>query len=417
MIATGTDVKPLECVFFMRSVQEPHLLRADEGPRRPRHRRRRLPGGHARRAGEGPLRDRRRRRRHRDRARRHRPARPQADRPARQAPPAASRSAIRDPDVALGDRRAAARLDRRLGDDGARASSRRSPAARPAARSPAASSPRSTPTASSTPRARRTGSDEPTVDEIAAAGRALLDEAVAPLATNPELRERDRRRAPLARAGDRRDLAPTSVHRGRLLEGRRRPRPHDRRVVGAVLSRSNRDEITALQILYARRQPQRLTFREIKELAQAIGRPPHQWTPETLWQAYEQLDRSKVRGSGERVLTDLVSLVRVAAPPGRRARRLPRPRPRALPRLAPPAGERRAGVHRRAARLARADPRPRRRRRSAITRRRLRATRRSSKRAASARRRRCSATTSPRCSTSSTRCWRRERSADDGVRL
>ena len=50
----------------------------------------------------------------------------------------------------------------------------------------------------------------------------------------------------------------------------------------------------------------------MKELAQTIGRPPYQWTPEKLWQAYEQLDRSKVRGSGERVLTDLVSLVRVA---------------------------------------------------------------------------------------------------------
>ena len=74
----------------------------------------------------------------------------------------------------------------------------------------------------------------------------------------------------------------------------------------------NRDEITALQILYGQRQPQRLTFREIKELAQAIGRPPHRWTPEALWQAYEQLDRRKVRGSGERVLTDLVSLVRIA---------------------------------------------------------------------------------------------------------
>ena len=50
----------------------------------------------------------------------------------------------------------------------------------------------------------------------------------------------------------------------------------------------------------------------MKELAQAIERPPHQWTPEKLWQAYETLDRSRVRGSGERVLTDLVSLVRVA---------------------------------------------------------------------------------------------------------
>ena len=50
----------------------------------------------------------------------------------------------------------------------------------------------------------------------------------------------------------------------------------------------------------------------MKELAQAIERPPYRWTPEKLWEAYEALDRSKVRGSGQRVLTDLVSLVRVA---------------------------------------------------------------------------------------------------------
>jgi len=33
MIATGTDVKPLECVFFLRDVGG-GVLRADEGPRR-----------------------------------------------------------------------------------------------------------------------------------------------------------------------------------------------------------------------------------------------------------------------------------------------------------------------------------------------------------------------------------------------
>jgi hypothetical protein len=47
-------------------------------------------------------------------------------------------------------------------------------------------------------------------------------------------------------------------------------------------------------------------------LAHAIGRPPYQWTPEKLWDADEQLDRSNVRGSGSRVLTDIVSLVRFA---------------------------------------------------------------------------------------------------------
>ena len=74
----------------------------------------------------------------------------------------------------------------------------------------------------------------------------------------------------------------------------------------------HKDEITALQILYSRPYRQRLTFAEIKELASTIGRPPYQWTPERLWEAYETLDRSKVRGSGRRVLTDIVSLVRFA---------------------------------------------------------------------------------------------------------
>ncbi len=67
-----------------------------------------------------------------------------------------------------------------------------------------------------------------------------------------------------------------------------------------------------MQILYSRPYQQRPTFKEIKELAHAIGRPPYQWTPEALWQAYETLDRSKVHGSGARVLTDIVSLVRYA---------------------------------------------------------------------------------------------------------
>jgi type I restriction enzyme R subunit len=55
-----------------------------------------------------------------------------------------------------------------------------------------------------------------------------------------------------------------------------------------------------------------LTFEQVRALAEAIKRPPRQWTPEVLWEAYERLDRSKVHGSGERTLADLVSLVRFA---------------------------------------------------------------------------------------------------------
>jgi type I restriction enzyme R subunit len=54
----------------------------------------------------------------------------------------------------------------------------------------------------------------------------------------------------------------------------------------------------------------RLTYRDIKDLADAISRPPHRWTPERLWEAYETLDAAKVRGSAGTVLTNIVSLVR-----------------------------------------------------------------------------------------------------------
>ena len=55
--------------------------------------------------------------------------------------------------------------------------------------------------------------------------------------------------------------------------------------------------------------------RPIKELAQAIERPPHNWTPDRLWNAYEAVQADKVRGTGQRLLTDLVSLVRHALDP------------------------------------------------------------------------------------------------------
>jgi type I restriction enzyme R subunit len=65
-------------------------------------------------------------------------------------------------------------------------------------------------------------------------------------------------------------------------------------------------------VLYSKPYRQRLTFAQIRELANEIAKPPRQWTPDRLWQAYEALDGSRVRGSGRRVLTDLVTLVRFA---------------------------------------------------------------------------------------------------------
>ncbi|MEW5942758.1 MAG: type I restriction-modification enzyme R subunit C-terminal domain-containing protein [Pseudomonadota bacterium] len=75
----------------------------------------------------------------------------------------------------------------------------------------------------------------------------------------------------------------------------------------------HKDEITALQVLYSRPYKHRLTFEAVKELADAIEKPPYLWNESQLWNAYAALEKSKVKGaSGKRILTDLVSLVRFA---------------------------------------------------------------------------------------------------------
>jgi len=74
------------------------------------------------------------------------------------------------------------------------------------------------------------------------------------------------------------------------------------------------DEITALEIIYS--QPysrRRVTDDQVQELAERLKQPPHNWSTESLWRAYAQLERDKVRDAGgRRVLSDLVSLVRHA---------------------------------------------------------------------------------------------------------
>ena len=74
----------------------------------------------------------------------------------------------------------------------------------------------------------------------------------------------------------------------------------------------HRDEITALQVLYQQPYRQRLTYADIRALAEALQLPPRSWTPDGLWEAYRRLKKDRVRGSGQRVLADIVSLVRYA---------------------------------------------------------------------------------------------------------
>jgi type I restriction enzyme, R subunit len=154
------------------------------------------------------------------------------------------------------------------------------------------------------------GKAEPDVDDLAAATRQLVDAAVAPLAANPELRDRlvelRRQQEQMIDATSADELIEASYSKGAADRARETVESFERFV------QENKDEITALQILYSRPRRQRLTYSQLRELAQAIEKPPHQWTPERLWVAYEALDRSKVRGSERRIVTNLVTLVRYA---------------------------------------------------------------------------------------------------------
>lgn len=76
----------------------------------------------------------------------------------------------------------------------------------------------------------------------------------------------------------------------------------------------NKNEITALQMIYGKPYSKRhITYEQIQQLADAIQKPPYYLTTEKVWQAYLQLEKSKVKGaSPKKLLTDVISLVRFA---------------------------------------------------------------------------------------------------------
>lgn len=174
----------------------------------------------------------------------------------------------------------------------------------------------------------------PTEAQIEQARTELAERALRPLAANPDLR------GLLAEIHERNEQALDTVSADSLLEAGFAPEDSQKARATVESFREfieqNKDEITALQIIfsipragrgdlgrgdltgrpYARRPYARrpyLTFAAIKELAAILEQPPHTWTTERLWRAYAQLERDRVRGANERrVLADLVSLVRHA---------------------------------------------------------------------------------------------------------
>ena len=140
-----------------------------------------------------------------------------------------------------------------------------------------------------------------------AARQQLVIDAVRPLASNPDLRARI---LELRRAHDR---VIDEVSADELVDAYG--------VVDTSRAKSiveswqayleqHRAEITAIQLLSEARE-RRVSFEQIKELADRIARPPYNWTPDLIWNAYVALDVTVERGgTPNRTLTDLVSLIR-----------------------------------------------------------------------------------------------------------
>ena len=176
---------------------------------------------------------------------------------------------------------------------------------------------------------------DPDKIQESASPQILIDTAVRPLASNPELRAR------LTEMQSRHEQAIDEVSQDAVIEAGFTDE------ASRLLVRSfeeyiaeHKDEITALEIIYSipyrtaksakdakkeergknlgglsglRGEKNRLTFEALKKLAETLQQPPRSWTTEALWRAYAQLERDRVRGAGtRRVLTDLVSLVRHA---------------------------------------------------------------------------------------------------------
>jgi type I restriction enzyme R subunit len=76
----------------------------------------------------------------------------------------------------------------------------------------------------------------------------------------------------------------------------------------------NKNELLALQILYSLPYgTRRLTYAAVKELAEKLTSAPWHLTTATVWQAYKRLEAAKVRGApAENLLTEIIALVRFA---------------------------------------------------------------------------------------------------------
>ena len=154
---------------------------------------------------------------------------------------------------------------------------------------------------------------EPTEIEIAQARRQLLQQATKPLSANPALRnlilgikKSYEQIIDTVNADQLLEAGPAEVVRERAL-----------RITQSFeqFLKDHKDEIEVLHILYSKPYAVGLSLKQVKALATLIEKPidgSPRLSPDQLWHAYERIDAAHVRGSSTEVAADLVNLVRFA---------------------------------------------------------------------------------------------------------
>jgi type I restriction enzyme R subunit len=153
----------------------------------------------------------------------------------------------------------------------------------------------------------QTGVDEPSDEDVQAAREALVEAAIAQL-----------RRAEVRQKIEQLQL--------QIIEQYIHISGHDQLVSAGFIENpaeaksvletwrefidEHRDEYIALKVYYSQPHRRRPSLDDVKALAAAISLPPLRLTPERLWSAYESLDASRVKGHGGKLDADLVRLIR-----------------------------------------------------------------------------------------------------------
>lgn len=152
---------------------------------------------------------------------------------------------------------------------------------------------------------------QPTNEQLSTAAAELANAACRPIATQPAFRDlleakrRDREITIDTRTGD--EVISTGYD--------------EEKARGLIKNwqqflEDNQDEITALQILYNKPHARRhLVYEELKTLAEAVALPPYHIAPGEVWKAYEHLEKRPLTADPVKILTNLITLVRHTVDP------------------------------------------------------------------------------------------------------